>query len=375
MKLVKIKASILFLLVLFMGYISLGTGFNNIVLATEGDGGALGFYPTFEFPENQMAKDVGYFHLKMTPGQTQTIALTLNNPGKEAITVDISLNSAKTNANGVIDYGKTDIKNDPSLKFDFVDIVKGPESVEIAAGETKNVEFQIKMPETKYDGVIVGGIQFIKRNSAEKTDSGGSKVRNVYAYLMGLKLQETDSTLQPDLKLNKVYAEQFNYRNAIMVNFSNTAATYVEEMTTEVQISKQGTSNVLYETKKTSMRMAPNTLIDFPIDMNGEKMVKGDYIADILVTSGEQKWKWSEKFTITAEEAANFNERDVGLVQEKGLDWKIIAFIFLGLLCLFGIIFFILRFIRKNKQVKKKNRTKGTKSTKKVTKKKNQKNR
>lgn len=332
----------------------------NIVLASEDEGGALGFYPTVEFPENQLAKDIGYFHLKMSPSQKQTIVITLDNPSKEKITVGVSINGAKTNSNGVIDYGQTMIEDDASLKFKFADVVTGPAEVEIAPGESKAVEFQIDMPETQFDGVMVGGIQFMKKNPEKKTEESGSKVRNVYAYLMGVKLQETDVTLKPDLTLNKVFAEQFNYRNAIMVNFSNTQATYVEEMTTEVQITKKGESGVVYETKKTGMRMAPNTFIDFPVDMNGERMAAGDYVADILVTSNDQKWKWSEKFTITAEEAAAFNERDVGLVQEKGIDWKLVVMILAGFICFFGIVFFIIRSIRKKPMPEKKKTGKKT---------------
>ncbi|MFD2307319.1 DUF916 and DUF3324 domain-containing protein [Enterococcus termitis] len=335
--------------------------------------GATGFTYRVHFPDNQMEDNIGYYKLKMSKGQEQTVNVTLTNPSAEKLTVNVGLNGAVTNQNGVIEYGDSDIENDASLKFDFADIVTGPESVDLEAGETKTLELKIQMPETGIEGVIAGGIQLMKANQEDNiSNEGGSRIINQYAYVIAMLLQESAGTLTPDLKLNQVFAGQSNYRNAIFIDFSNIIPAFLNDMTVETQINAKGNEAVLYERKQTAMRMAPNSFIQFPISMNGERMISGTYIANILVTSGDQKWAWKEEFEITQEDADKFNERDVGLVQEKGFNWQLIVMIVGAVLALGGVVYGLIVFLRKKqqkkeqaeKQARKKKKANGTKSKK-----------
>ncbi|WP_271491154.1 DUF916 domain-containing protein, partial [Enterococcus sp. 5H] len=110
--------------------------FSSPAHADENDdlAGATGFTYSLNFPDNQMEDNIGYYKLKMSKGQEQTVTVTLTNPSAEKVTVNVGLNGAVTNQNGVIEYGDSDIENDASLKFDFEDIVSGPESVDLEAG-------------------------------------------------------------------------------------------------------------------------------------------------------------------------------------------------------------------------------------------------
>ncbi|MBO0438810.1 DUF916 and DUF3324 domain-containing protein [Candidatus Enterococcus ikei] len=317
-------------------------------------GNATGFtYETIK-PDNQRSNDVGYFDLKMTSGQKQTVKIKIKNLASEEIEVSVKLNGTKTNANGVIEYGPTTIKKDKSLKYDFENIVKAPEKVKIPANAEQDVDIEITMPEASFDGVISGGIQLQKIEKDEKAKPKKTGVINKYAYVIGMILSETDKEVQANLELNKVYAELNNFRNTFFVNFSNVEAAYLENMATQVQIMKEDSDEVLYETKRSGMRMAPNSLIDFPVSMEGDRMVPGNYRAKILVTSGEKKWEWDEKFKITDEEADKFNNQDAGLEDVQTFNWQLIAGIVGGVLLLAIIIFFIIRTINKKKQAKKK---------------------
>lgn len=318
-----------------------------------GSTAGLGFSYKVKQPENQRNKEVGYFDLTMTSGQTQEVEIELLNNTEVAIEAEIRLNGAKTNGNGVIEYASDMIDNDKSLKYDFVDIVSAPETVKIPANGSVPVTLAIKMPEVEFDGFIAGGIE-LKRKVDEKERAQQTGVINEYAFMIGMLLSETDTVVTPDLELNKVYAGLNNYRNSIFVNFSNVEANFLEDLTTSVQIMKKGEQTVLYETKKANMRMAPNSLIDFPVSMNGEKMVAGDYTAVISATSGDRKWNWTEDFTITDEEADKFNKQDVELLIEQGINWKLVAIIVAGVFVVIMIIFLVIRTINKKKTAKKK---------------------
>ena len=330
--------------------------------------GAVGFTYKATFPENQIEKDIGYYKLKMKPGQKQTLTITLSNPTTQNIKVLVGVNGAKTNQNGVIEYGDSTIENDKSLKIPFENIVSAPKSIELTGGETKNLEINIQMPETKIEGVVAGGIQLMKDEQNEKTSaSEGSKIINQYAYVIGVLLQEDENEALADLKLNNVYANQYNYRNTIFVDFSNIKPGFLNDMTVETKISPKNSKTVLYERKQTAMRMAPNSFIRFPISMNGDKMNAGTYEADILVSSGTKKWRWTKEFQISEKDADRFNERDVELVQENGFNWTLVIVIVFSSLVLISLFYLIFRFVRKNKEEirKKKLKKKTHKSSKK----------
>ncbi|MEI5994480.1 DUF916 and DUF3324 domain-containing protein [Candidatus Enterococcus mansonii] len=317
-------------------------------------------------PENQHNKEVTYFDLLMKPGQKQTVQMKMNNSSDEEIKISVKLNSAKTNSNGVIEYGPSQIKKDASLKYEFTDIVKAPEEVKIPAKGHILVDFNITMPESTFEGYISGGIQLQQIDGEVKKQTDTGMVVNKFAYLVGMLLSESDTKeIQPDLKLNKVYPELQNFRNAIFVNFSNVQPVYTEKMTVDAQITKKGSSEVLYETKKSNMRMAPNSMIEFPISMNGEKMTPGDYQAKVLVTTvAGGKWAWDQSFKITNEEADKFNDQDLSLVQDRGINWVLILLIVGGILLVIIVVFVIIRLVSKKKQKKKQLKRKATKKKK-----------
>lgn len=312
-------------------------------------------------PENQRDKSVGYFDLRMAPGQQQTVQIKLVNTSDIDTIVSIKLNSAKTNSNGVIEYTPNALEKDASVTHDFVDIVKGPEEVTIPAGGETMVDLAITMPEAGFDGIVVGGIQLQNITNEGKEEQQTGTVINKYAYLVAMMLSENDTPVPHDLALNKVYAGLNNYRNTIFIDFSNINAAFVQDMTADVQISNKGSKDVLYDTKKAAMRMAPNSKIVFPVSMQGDRMVAGDYTAYIVVTTDQNKWEWTENFTITDEEADKYNDGDVSLLQETGIDWKLIAAIVGGVFLLLLLIFFIVRKFGEKDQKKKKGSKNGKK--------------
>ncbi|EOH98907.1 hypothetical protein UAY_02176 [Enterococcus moraviensis ATCC BAA-383] len=311
-------------------------------------------------PENQKG-DGRYFDLRMTSGQEQKVQIMLTNRADQEQTIEVSLNGVKTNSNGVLEYGPSALKNDASLKYDFKDIVKGPTEVTLAPNETKPLELTIKMPETSFNGKIVGGI-YLKSKPTKEEEEENKKAKGVvneYAFLVAMVLQETEEKVQPELKLNKVYAGLSNYRNSVFANFSNIKPEFLNNMTVEMEVMAKDSDAVLYDTKKADMKMAPNSMIEFPLEMNGDKMVAGDYKAHMLVTSDDKKWEWTENFTITNEEADKYNAQDVSLIQEPGINWKLVALIGAGIFLAFLLIFFGIRaYNKKNKKRNKKKKKK-----------------
>ncbi|MGM0219440.1 DUF916 and DUF3324 domain-containing protein [Enterococcus sp. AZ126] len=321
--------------------------------AQDGDG-EIGYSYKIIKPENQIGS-AGYFDLRMSPEQKQTVEIELYNMTDGELGVDLSVHSAKTNSNGVIEYGPAKIEKDPSLKYDIGDIVKVPETVTLAPKETKKVPVDISMPKESFDGQLSGGI-YLQKSETEaekKASESANGVVNKYAFIIGMLLSETDTKIQPELALNKVYAGSSNYRNAFLINFSNLEPTYVEGMTVDARIFKKGSDEILYDSKKENYRMAPNTQMTFPVNLNGEQFAPGDYDSHIVVTAGDKKWEWKESFSITQKDADKYNAQDVSLIQDRGINWVMIAMIAGGVLVLLFVIFIVVRTTSKKKKKKK----------------------
>ena len=351
------KKTLALYLLSFLYILGVITGGTSVALAEDSAQELTGFSYKVILPENQHNPEVGYYDLRMTPGQQQTIQLQLNNTSDKEITISVYLNGAKTNSNGVIEYGPNGIENDASLKYAFEEIVTGPEEVVLAPGSEQLLSLDIAMPEASFEGYISGAVSLEEKDAeGQSTETESGMIRNKFMYQTGILLSEADSdAIQPDMKLNKVYPELNNFRNAIYVNFSNTQPVYAEGMTLDVQIMGKDSDEVLYDTKKSNMRMAPNSLINFPVSMNGESMQPGDYRANIVVTTEDGgRWQWEQEFSITDEEAEKFNEQDLSLVQETGINWMLIAMVVGGILVLALLIFFIVRGVQKKKKGKKK---------------------
>ncbi|MEI5995024.1 DUF916 and DUF3324 domain-containing protein [Candidatus Enterococcus mansonii] len=314
-----------------------------------------GFTYNVIYPENQIGGESGYFDLKMTPGQSQTVEIKLLNLGEEEIKIHVGLTGAKTNPNGVIDYGGNEaFTYDNSLKYKFEDIVKAPKEVVLAGKKEEILKIDINMPKTSYDGSILGGIS-LQKDTNEKDEAAkkasGTTVVNQFAYVTGIVLRETEAEIKSELGFNKVAANNPDRRNSIVIDLGNRKPKIMNDVTVEAQIMGEKSDEVLYEAKQTGISMAPNTVFNFFVDMEGQPMEVGKYRAHILASSGADKWEWTEAFEITKEEADKFNKEAVGLIQERGFDWKLVAMIAGGIIVLVIVVFLGIKFVlgRNNK--------------------------
>jgi hypothetical protein len=320
-------------------------------------------------PNNQIDPKVGYFNLKLTPGQSQELVLKYTNNTKRPVTVNGVVQSAKTNTNGVVDYNAPQIKNDVTLKYDLSQLVTLPKAVSLKAGETKNVTVQVRMPNVPFKGIIAGGLTFNDATRDQENQSGkssGMSIKNIYSFQIGLLMRQStdaafsDSQIQAQgLGLKQVKAGQLNYRNVIKAKLQNPLSVYVNQLVVDAQISKAGSTTVLYKSAKAGLQMAPNTNFNFPISLGpGERMKPGKYHLKLTayalqdqdgqfktnvignkIQSFKYRWLFNKEFTITGAQARHYNRSDVTIKKVNWLWWILLA---AGLLLLLAILFLLL---------------------------------
>lgn len=317
-------------------------------------------------PENQIDKKSTYFDLKLNQGQKEELKVQLRNDTDKEVEVEISVNSATTNLNGVVEYGSNKIKPDPSLKYNMKDIVEYPHTVKLSPKSEQAVPFKVSMPNEKFDGVLAGGITFqeaSKKTEEKDTDKKGLSIKNEYSYVVALLLRQNLNKVEPKVQLNQIKPDQVNARNVIAATIQNDQSVYINQVAIQASITKKGKSEVLYSEDKEGMQMAPNSHFSFPIALKGEPLKPGEYHLSMTVFGNKNddgqydkkskeetlhyrnQWKFEKDFSIDGEVAKKLNKKDVTL--KKDYTW---LYILLGILLLLVVIVLILWLIWRKKK-------------------------
>lgn len=293
----------------------------------------LNFSVTAEIPENQIDKKQTYFDLHMEPKQKQTLNVEMRNDTKEDVVIEVNVNTAMTNSNGIIDYSQTSFERDPTLEVDLEDLVDYEKEVTIKAESTRTFPLHLQMPDDKVSGILLGGIHFQEKEDASADADDKAQIENKFAYIIGLKMSMEDSKLDPSLELNEVKATQINFRNAVTANLQNTQAVIVPDMEVHAEVFKEKGKTPLFTSESENLRMAPNSNFNYAINWENQPFKGGKYRLELTAKSGEHEWSWEEYFTIDGQEAKELNDEAVEL-EKNYTTWYIIGGIILLLILL-----------------------------------------
>lgn len=302
----------------------------------------LSFYVTPEFPKSQVEGSNSYFDLNLSTGEKETLALKLQNANSEPIQVQVTPHTAYTNVHGVVEYGKDAEEPDTSLLYSLDELIDPSDVIELSGNETKTITVPLHMPEASFEGFLAGGLRIteVKEEQEETASNGeGVAIKNEFAYVVGVVVSNSRTSVQPDLELLDVFADQLNYRNVISATIQNFTPTFVNRMSVEATVQREGENEVLYEASEEMMQMAPNSHFHFPISLEGDRFQSGEYVLKLKATSGEEEWTWEQTFTIEADEARALNRADVMI--DSSMNWWMIGAIVLIVL-LTGIILYLM---------------------------------
>lgn len=316
-----------------------------IILPQASQADSIAYSVKADIPDNQIDKAKTYFDLKMTPGQKQDISLTVHNSGDKEMTVFITPNNATTNQNGVIDYSEEKAKKDSSLKIPLTSVISGKQEVKLNPNETKQVPFTIQMPEKEYNGDILGGFYIQKKTDADENKKDESvQIKNQYSYVIGIRLNETDTAVEPKLKLNQIKPALQNYRTAVTANIQNVESTIINDLDINASVTKQNSETILHETNKKGLSMAPNSNFDYPINWDNEQLNPGKYTVHIKAKMGDKDWNFDKNFEIKSEASNKLNKEAVEVVKPQP-NWILIITLSIGGIILIGgaLIFLIVK--------------------------------
>lgn len=318
----------------------------------------VGFTVVPQLPQNQINSGVSYFDLMMTPGDEQVLQVELINTSNKDITVSVDTISASTNRNGIIDYTTPNIK-DESLIVAFSEIA-APESeqITIPKNSSKMSDIKVTMPKQLYDGSVLGGLIFRKVSnqkeindsltSSQENNTAGATIDNIYSYVVGVKLTETDTKVSPNFEIDSIDPTAINYQKAIFANIRNTQPLIIKGMDVNVEITKENSNEVLLENSLKNIDMAPNSVLPFPVLLDDVKMSPGKYIANIHIELNDQEWDFEEPFEIDANATIMWEENTIK--PSSSMPFWAIILITVGALVLLGIIILIILLLKRGKK-------------------------
>lgn len=294
------------------------------------------------YPDNQTDTDLGYYDLKVAPGQKQELQVRVQNSGTQPIMVDVTPTTATTNENGLIDYTGTNTKRDSSLKYSFSDMMSGAQRVKVPANGEQTVTFNLTIPAEPFKGLVLGGFYVAQAPKSQVDQAlerkGGATLTNQYSYILAAKLTESDEIVHPSLRLNRVQAGLLNSHTAILANLQNTKANSVGKMKINGEIRKVGSKKVLYQSKRSDLEMAPNSNFNYGIDLNNQPLKAGKYNIKLSITSNKGRWLLSKNFEITRQDVAKYNDKAVELPENN--NWWL--YVIIGIMVVIILLLIIL---------------------------------
>lgn len=316
------------------------------------DNSEFNFHVKPVFPKSQLESgSSSYFDLNLGAGQSDTLALELNNHSNEPIEIEISAHTAFTNVNGVVEYGKDDEDPDPTLPASLKNLLKLPGNVTLKSKETRIIDLPLTMPKKEFEGVLAGGIKLkeVKKDNEDDNKGTGVAIKNDFSFVIGVVASNNRSAIDPGLDLLDVFADQLNYRNVFSATIQNYTSTFVNKLEVEATIREEGSSEVLYETTQEGMQMAPNSHFNFPISLEGDRFKSGTYVLNMKARSEDEEWTWEKTFEVKADEARRLNRDDVTI--DDSVNWWMIATISILILLLVVVGYLVYR--RKKFETKK----------------------
>lgn len=307
-----------------------------------------------ELPDNQISKNIGYYDLKVAPGQKETIKFKINNNDTKNHTYKVSINRASTDANGVIDYNDHNLAPDSDLQYNIEKLVTYPKEVAVAANSSKEVAVNLKSPEGTIDGELLGGI-FVQENNQinnSKKIPKGVTLRNQYNYVLGLQLQQNNDAIKPDLKFVKAFENDNNGQVSVDAEVDNDVPRLEKQVDITSKVTRQNSQKIVLKSDKKSMSMAPNSDFYYPVNVNtvtgpskNKRLKPGKYTMylDVKANNDKNQWNLKRNFTVTNKQIAKINHKN----PDRSKDiWIILG----SILVLIVIAGFVIKYYRKNRQ-------------------------
>lgn len=319
----KTKVSMILLVIL------LAIGFSNKVFAE--DENASGFSVTPILSENQTSDITSFFDINWVPDQSERIGLRVVNKSNTEKKVSISVNKARTNSNGIVDYSDPRSVEDDKEMYKIQNLVSFEEELVIPANSSKEVFADIRIPMGDFNGILMGGIHVV-----EKIETNGTGISNVVAYNIPIVIRgNIDQRPEPSILFsNPELIEKTKNKFVISITINNERENLLKDVQAEVNIKDK--KNQILDTKKSSLDITPATQFQYHIDLT-HNYSPGEYTAVIKLSHKDNTWEESLPFSVSGESSKAINKS----VGKSSFDYKYLVFLAMFVILIISIFIYV----------------------------------
>lgn len=273
---------------------------------------AANFVVTPLLPKNQLNTKDGYFNLKVTPGSTQVLQLSVTNPGTSSRQIDVSPVNATTADTGTIVYIPSD-RTDPSAQTTFTKMTSKPISLTLGAHQGKTVTFETKIPKSGFTGEILGGLFVTNPKTSEassKRNAQNFQLANRYAVTTAVALwcqPNKPISAKVQLASTKVSYSKTDTAPMVVAKLRNLAPIAFGDLQMRAQIFEQANGHQVVSQTLKNRSMAPNSWFDSAIGLGDKPLPAGRYTLKLKLASGDRHWNFTRPFTLSKAHAQEQN--------------------------------------------------------------------
>lgn len=291
---------------------TVGFHVNDVKAATSGD-------YTIK-PENGdgsvVNTDGGFYLVKGQPGQTTDVKVNIFNTSKETRQFLVSLNTAYTTSSGQPAFDSSRVK-DPNLKIQLRKCtLNNDQVVSIDGNKNQVVTFKLKIPEQKYVGYLMGGVNVSPYHEKAKgtVTENGTLIKNKFSYSIPVQVKQADSpNSSVHYKIDKVIPKIVNSANGksigVAATVSNTANSFLTGLDAKAVITKYGNKNFKKVQSQSAQSIAPTSHYEYGVNWGKDRLQAGKYHIKLTYNGNNVKsWTLDKDFTITDSQANKFNK-------------------------------------------------------------------
>ena len=242
------------------------------------------------YPKIQEKKNLGYFSLELKESQEETVKIKVTNYSDKENKIYLSRTRATTASSGVIEYDNVEKEKDSSIDLDFNDIVTlSDEEITLPPNGESEVSVTIKMPSEKYEGAILGGIDFHKKPEEAKKSSD-KMIVNTFSYSIPVVLKNQQDKIENELKLGKIEPVERNGHPYIEANIQNISKSIIQKMSIDGRIYNKKTNEEYYVSQDSDLKMAPNSTLSYGFDLMNSPILSGDYQIKLTIVADEKEY-------------------------------------------------------------------------------------
>ncbi len=214
----------------------------------------------------------------------------------------------------------------PFLK-DLVEDKKETQKVTVAAGQTKNITFNLKLPQDNIEGTVLGSV-YVRKVPQEIAKSKGVGVRNAFAMTIPVIISEDfNKKIAPKLELTNAQMKSDTGVPNVVGEVSNQAPSMLGQIKVKAWVTEKGKMDKLYQSQSEKYEMAPYSSFEYAIDTNNHLLKPGKYTYHMLMKSGDKNFDMARDFRVDSKNGETVNNKLLEGEKSNTNLWWIIAIV------------------------------------------------